>query len=203
MRVCAPHGRGGGYIYRDSSSNSNSSSSPVFDPATLPGNGSTIPNAVAAVSYPTNLTAYGYTCNTLDPGEFPGRPYTIDQAFGSGHNVLVGSNAFFRGWNIGALRLILNGTLYPNGASIPPNTPLKKGAASAAAKATIGGKPVPKSKLPKVRNRPAIASHDIHRDVRVTVKRKQANQLRKWSHRSCRPGSRRRSATSATATTSR
>ena len=169
----------GGYIYRDSSS---SSTDPVFDPATLastmPG---VYPDATAAVSYPTNVTAYGYTCNTLDPGELPGRPYTVDQAFGAGHNVVVGSNAFFRDWNIGALRLILNGTLYPNGASIPagPATRAANRGTAAAATKSESPTPVKSSKLPKVKNRPAITSHDTNTDVRVTVKRDQASLLRK------------------------
>jgi len=159
----------GGYIYRNSSS---AFSNPVFDPSTVHGSGA-IPDPIVAASYPKRLVAYGYTCNTLDPGELPGRPYAIDQPFGSGHNALLGSDVFFRGWEAGgAVRLVMNGILFPTGAAIAPSASGKAGG-----RTTAAHRPVPRRRLPAVRTRPAIHSHDIYRDVRLTVKRSQRAAL--------------------------
>ena len=76
----------GGWIYREASSN------PDFDPATLGGNGGTIPAATAVATYgpsgdcggPAGLgNCYGYVVNAN--ATLPGRPAVIDQPFGAGH----------------------------------------------------------------------------------------------------------------------
>ena len=89
----------GGWIYREASSN------PAFDPATLAGNGGTIPAATAVATYapagdcggPAGFgNCYGYQVNAN--ANLPGRPAVIDQPFGSGHAIMLGFNAWYRAW---------------------------------------------------------------------------------------------------------
>lgn len=150
----------GGYVYRDVSS---TNTAPIYDPATLVGGGA-IPDATAAVSYATDLVAFGYQCNGLEPDRLPGRPFVVDQPFGAGHATLIGSNPFFRAWNTGAQRLVLNGILYPNTAPIAA-------AAPASVRTALAAKPVLRKRLLKVRFRPARANHEKLSDVVLTVKR--------------------------------
>lgn len=176
----------GGYIYRESSLNNTGnpiSIDPVYDTATLAGNGGAIPAAAAPVSYATDLAAYGYQCNGLDPGHLPGRPYVVDQPFGAGHNTLIGSDPYFRAWNSGAQRLVLNGILYPHTAPV---------GAQATARVARVGKPIPSKRLPKVRSRSAKLFHDPSSDVVLTVKRSQAGALRRVVRRAKLPAAVRR-----------
>jgi hypothetical protein len=161
----------GGYVYRESSLNNTGnplSIDPVYDPATLAGNGGTIPAATAPVRYSTDLIAYGYQCNGLEPDRLPGRPYVVDQPFGAGHSTLIGSDPFFRAWAVGAQRLVLNGVLYPNTAPV--------GAPGAQRTAR---KPIPRKRLPKVRTRKAKTFHDPLSDVVLTVNRRRAGALKR------------------------
>lgn len=160
----------GGYIFRDSSS---TNTDPIFDPATLPGGGA-VPDATAAVSYSRALEAYGYQCNGLNAGRLPGRPYVVDQPFGAGHSTLIGSNPFFRAWNSGAQRLVLNGILYPNTAPIPAAA-----AASSAPKARLASAPLRRKRLPNVHSRPVQIAHNPLTDVVLTVKRSKAAVLKR------------------------
>jgi hypothetical protein len=156
----------GGYVYRDVSS---TNTAPIFDPTSLGGNLNAeppgeIPPATAAVSYATNLTAFGYQCNGLEPDRLPGRPYVVDQPLRNGHAIVIGSNAYFRAWNTGAQRLVLNGILYPNTAPIGPGAPR-------VARALAKLKPAPGSRPLRVRSRPVRANHEKLADVVITVKR--------------------------------
>jgi hypothetical protein len=110
----------GGWIYRETNGD------PNYDPATLGGNGSTIPAATAVSTYgpagdcggPAGWgNCYGYVVNANT--SLPGRPAVIDQPFGSGHSVLLGFDAWFRAWTTQAERIVLNAVLYPAGAAIP------------------------------------------------------------------------------------
>lgn len=150
----------GGYIFRDSSGNS------VLDPTTLG-------SASVAVSYADPLHAYGYQCNATAAGELGGRPYAVDQPYGTGHASMIGSNVFFRGWTAGPQRLVMNGVLMPTGAALPPARRSADGAAAPAAK------PLAPSQMRPVKNRPVIRSRDPHADAVITVRRAQARKLRK------------------------
>jgi hypothetical protein len=144
----------GGFIYRQASS------SPVYNPATLPGTVPTIPDTNVAISYATPLTAFGYSCNAVSPGELPGRPYATDSKFGSGHSTVLGSNPWYRSWVDVEWRMALNGALYPTGGSIPP------GSARRAAAAPVD-EPLAKNALPKVQDRPVIKGVPNKVDARV------------------------------------
>ncbi len=154
----------GGYIYRDSSGN------PVFDTGSLG-------TAKAAASFPTAIKAFGYQCNAVGPGQLPGRPYAIDQAFGAGHATIIGSNVFFRGWTAGPQRLVMNGVLYP---TTGPEYVLPKRSASRSGVLAPKGRPLTAKQLRRhrVKARPAIVSHDPHADATVLVKAGQARVLR-------------------------
>jgi hypothetical protein len=165
----------GGWIYRDGSSN------PIYDPATLAGNGSTIPAATAAVSYgATPLRAYGFSANASGAGKLDGRPAVIDQPLGSGRAIMLGFDPFFRAWKEQDERLVLNALLYPSGASLPATrstasrTEAELGAATEPTAA-----PLPKAELPKVASRPLVKATTIDRDVRITVKAREIAKLRK------------------------
>jgi hypothetical protein len=169
----------GGYIYRDSS-NSSTTADPVLDPATLTGEGAIL-DATAAVTYGEH--AYGYQCNALGAERLPGRPYVVDQPFGAGHAIVIGSNPYFRAWNSGAQRLVLNAILYPMSAPVSGSfarVALSRKTSGDSAAVTAGvAKPLPKKALPKVKSRPVKGSHDPLADVLVTVKAKQLGSLKK------------------------
>ncbi len=158
----------GGYIYRDSSS---TTTDPVFDETTLAGEGA-IPAATAAASYATSLQAYGYQCNGLEAGHLPGRPYVVDQPFGSGHATVIGSDPFFRAWNSGAQRLVINAILYPTLTAIPATSAVGTMSAKVARAA------IPAAKLGEVESRPALANPTPNSDVVVTVKKSSAATLK-------------------------
>ena len=163
----------GGYIYRDSSS---TNTDPVFETSSLAGSGS-IPGATAAVSYANRLQAYGYQCDGLDPGRLPGRPYVVDQRYGEGHATIIGSDPYFRAWNSGAQRLVLNGILYPSEAVVPASAAASASASTARqAKAAPG--PVPAKRLGKVKPRPVRSNPAPNADVVVTVKRANEAKLK-------------------------
>jgi hypothetical protein len=147
----------GGFLYRDATSN------PVYNPATLAGTPSTIPDTNAAIKYPDPLTAFGYTCNATSTGELPGRPAVGDSAFGSGHATMLGFNPWYRSWIDENWRMALNGALYPNGASIPAGPSKKVADATEPAKA-----PIAKSELPQVTDRPVVPGRDpAVTDIRI------------------------------------
>jgi hypothetical protein len=168
----------GGYIFRDASS---TSTDPVFDEATLAGEGA-IPTATAPVTFAKSLQAYGYQCNATDPGHLPGRPYVVDQPFGSGHATVIGSDPYFRAWNSGAQRLVLNAILYPIGAAIPAS-------AAVGTHSTAPADPaVPQSRLAKVASRPAISNPAPNSDVVVTVKKSKLGTLKRIVGKAGLPG---------------
>jgi len=110
----------GGWIYRETSGD------PNFDPATLGGNGTTIPAATAVSTYspagdcggPAGWgNCYGYVVNANST--LPGRPAVIDQPFGAGHAVLLGFDAWFRAWTTQEERVVVNAIFYPAGPAIP------------------------------------------------------------------------------------
>jgi hypothetical protein len=128
----------GGWIYRSSSGD------PTFNPATMVGNGTTIPAPTAVVTYGPSgdcggpvfdvsttqrgySNCYGYQVNannTLPSANtslpLPGRPAVVDQPFGAGHAILIGFNPWYRMWTTQEERLVLNGVLYPSGPAIAP-----------------------------------------------------------------------------------
>jgi hypothetical protein len=164
----------GGWIYRSSSGD------PTFNPATMVGNGTTIPAPTAVVTYGPSGdcggpvfdvsttqrgygNCYGYQVNannTLPAANtslpLPGRPAVVDQPFGSGHAILVGFDPWYRMWTYQEERLVLNGVLYPSGSAIP--------ATSAAAETSLADAHVaspraeiPPAELPSIAYRPVIA----------------------------------------------
>ena len=146
----------GGFIYRQASS------SPVYDPSTLPGTPATpIPDTNVAISYANPTTAFGYSCNATGPGELEGRPYATDSTFGAGHSTVLGSDPWYRSWVDVEWRMALNGALYPTGASIPAG-PARRTVAEPASK------PIAKKALPKVKDRPVIKA-PAREDARVVV----------------------------------
>jgi hypothetical protein len=169
----------GGYIYRDAS-NSSTTADPVLDPASLTGEG-VILNATAAVTYGEH--AYGYQCNALGAERLPGRPYVVDQPFGAGHAVVIGSDPYFRAWNSGAQRLVLNAILYPSGSPVSGSFARvalsRKTNGDAAPVPSGAAKPLPKKALPKVKSRPVKGTHDPLADVLITVKATQLGTLKK------------------------
>ncbi|HET6507230.1 MAG TPA: M14 family zinc carboxypeptidase [Baekduia sp.] len=170
----------GGWIYRDANSD------PTYDPATLGGNGTTIPAASAVVSYAGTTTggglrAYGYQVNALGAGKLDGRPAVIDQPLGSGHAVLIGFDPFFRAWKEQDERIVLNAVLYPLGASLPASrSTVTPTASQLAAAIEPVAKPLAKAEMPKVAtSSKAVAVATTDRDVRIAVKTKQLSSLRK------------------------
>ena len=148
----------GGWIYREASSN------PVFDPATLAGNGGTIPAATAVATYapagdcggPAGFgNCYGYEINAN--ANLPGRPAVVDQPFGAGHAIMLGFDAWYRAWTAQDERLVLNGVLYPKGSAIPPTTPLRE-LALVQDHAQSRSVAVAAASLPRVANRPVNPS---------------------------------------------
>ena len=155
----------GGYIYREASGDA------VFDPATLG-------TAAAAISYPTNLKAYGYECNSTTPGTLPGRPYAVDQPFGTGHAAIIGSNVFFRGWTAGPQRIVMNGVLYPT--STTPQLRIKGSEVAQPDGILVSdASEIPAAKLPKVKNRPVKKAYNPLADAVITVKASRGADLKK------------------------
>jgi hypothetical protein len=144
----------GGWVYRESSGD------PVFDPATLAGNGTSIPAATAVASYapagdcggPAGFgNCYGYEINAN--ANLPGRPAVVDQPFGSGHAIMLGFDPWYRAWTTQEERLVLNAILYPAGTAIPAATASSERSAVRAHEAARS-RPVAASKRPAVASRP-------------------------------------------------
>jgi hypothetical protein len=151
----------GGWIYRETNGD------PVYDPATLAGNGSTIPAATAVATYspagdcggPAGFgNCYGYEVNAN--ANLPGRPAVIDQPFGAGHAILLGFDAWFRGWTTQEERLVLNAVLYPAGTAIPGGT-LALDRRARPLHARTAKAPLPAGSLPRVKGRPLRATGDF------------------------------------------
>jgi hypothetical protein len=144
----------GGWVYRESSGD------PVFDPATLAGNGAAIPAATAVASYspagdcggPAGFgNCYGYEINAN--ASLPGRPAVVDQPFGSGHAIMLGFDPWYRAWTTQEERLVLNAILYPTGTAIPAATASSEHSAVRAHEAARS-RPIAASKRPAVASRP-------------------------------------------------
>lgn len=144
----------GGWVYRESSSD------PVFDPATLAGDGAAIPAARAVATYapagdcggPAGFgNCYGYEVNAS--ASLPGRPAVVDQPFGSGHAIMLGFDPWYRSWTTQEERLVLNAVLFPAGTAIPAAT--ASGERSAVrAHAAARAQPVPAGSRPPAASRP-------------------------------------------------
>ncbi|HYK28156.1 MAG TPA: hypothetical protein VEV61_09335 [Streptosporangiaceae bacterium] len=148
----------GGWIYRESSND------PNFDPATLAGNGSTIPAATAVATYapagdcggPAGFgNCYGYEIK--GNANLPGRPAVVDQPFGAGHAIMLGFDPWYRAWTTEEERLVLNAILFPSGSAIPATTVTAE-IAKAAANAHSSAHPVAAGSLPNVASRPVRPS---------------------------------------------
>ena len=160
----------GGFIYRQSTT------SPIFDPASLAGNGGTIPAASAAVSYASPLRSLGFSSSAVGPGKLDGRPEVVDQPFGAGRAVLIGHDAFFRAWKEGDERLVLNAILYPTTDALPPGEVQRR---SQQRVAEPLGTPLEPSTLPAVKKRPLRGGGKADRAVRIQVARKHAAKLKR------------------------
>ena len=163
----------GGWIYRDLGSNIN------FDPATLVGDG-TIPEPKVAVKYgPTQsngqMYSYGFDVNARGAGQLPNRPAMIDQPFGSGRVLLLGTNPFYRAWIDGEERLVGNGILFPLGAPIAPNA----SAGLVAAAAEPAAAPIAAAKLPASKLRADTGGRNTSKDLMIRVKRSQSAALKR------------------------
>ena len=159
----------GGFIYRDTTGN------PIYNPATMAGNGSTIPPATAAVSYANPLRSLGFSRSATGAGKLDGRPHVVDQPFGAGRAVMFGNNPFYRAWKEGDERLVLNALLYPTTGIRPPAVRAEQQRPAAPVEAA----PVPASRLPAVKPRPVRRSTAADRQVRIEVARRHAAQLRR------------------------
>jgi hypothetical protein len=157
----------GGFIYRDATGN------PIYDPATMAGNGSTIPAAAEAVEYADPLKSLGFSRSATGAGKLDGRPHVVDQPFGAGRAVMFGHNPFYRAWKEGDERVVLNALLYPTTAALPPAAKLV-----AAEKAEPAAEPLRESVLPAVASRPVRKSGG-DRDVRIQVARKHRAKLKR------------------------
>ncbi len=156
----------GGWIYRDSTSN------PVYDPATLG-------SASAVVTYaPAPMRSYGFSLNALGPGQLGGRPAVVDAPLGGGHAVLFGFNPFYRSWKEQDERLVLNAILYPAGAALPPSAPRRATAVRAPRRIAPATRPVAAGRLRSVASRPLKVRNRIDRDVLIRVRRGQVRKLR-------------------------
>jgi hypothetical protein len=164
----------GGFIYRDATGN------PIYDPNTMTGNGTTIPQATAAVGYANPLKSLGFSRSATNAssasgtGKLDGRPDVVDQPFGAGHAVMIGHDAFYRSWKEGDERVVLNALLYPTTAALPPAAVLQS-----AAKAEPAGEPLRASELPAVKARPLHRTTNADRDVRIQVARKHTAKLKR------------------------
>lgn len=155
----------GGWIYRDSTGN------PVFDTGTL-GNGTSV------VTYgATPDEKYGYESRA---SVLTARPAVVDVPYGSGRSVLIGFNPFYRSWKEQDERLVLNAALYPKGATAPAAAPSAASAepAPSVAKIEAAAAPVAAAELPETPRAAVRPSSKADRDVRITVKRSQANKLK-------------------------
>jgi hypothetical protein len=106
----------------------------------------------------------------------------VDQPFGAGHAVVIGSDPYFRAWNVGAQRLVLNAILYPGTAVIPGGTralALARKQNSGPTVTPAVAKPLPKGKLPTVESRPLHVAHDPSTDAVITVKASRLGTLKK------------------------
>jgi hypothetical protein len=161
----------GGFLYRETSGD------PVYDPATLAGDGAAIGPAVPAVKYADPLKSFGFAQNALGAGQLPGRPAVVDQPFGAGHAILLGFDSFFRAWRESDERLILNAVLYPGGPLVTPS--VTRRAAPVAGQAAAVAEPVAASELPAVRRRRLASVDRTARDVRIKVARRDGAKLRR------------------------
>jgi hypothetical protein len=163
----------GGWIYRDLGSNVN------YDPASLTGDG-VIPQPKVAAKYgPTQpgtnqMYPYGFDVNARGAGQLANRPAMIDQPFGLGRALLLGTNPFYRAWIDGEERLVGNGILFPLGAPIASNASV----AQVAAGAEPVGQPIAASKLPASKTRPDTGGRNTSKDLMIMVKRSQAAVLK-------------------------
>jgi hypothetical protein len=144
----------GGFIYRDGNGN------PVIDPSTL-GTGK------AVVTYAGDPNHYGYQVNG---SALIGRPAVVDQAFGSGHAILVGFDPFYRAWKEQDERLMLNAILYPTGAAIAP--------AARTTTTKVAEEPLPKTELPATGSETSSPTTGGDKDVVITVPKTQTRALK-------------------------
>lgn len=148
----------------------------MFNPATLAGNGTTIPDAEPVYTYPTPLVSYGYTCNATGPGQLEGRPALIQQEFGEGSISVFEQDPYYRSWLPQQERAALNALIVPNGpelaATLPP-------APMAESVTTEADEPIATQSLRKVKSRPAVVSYDLSNTLKISVKRGKNNRKAK------------------------
>jgi hypothetical protein len=121
------------------------------------------------------MYSYGFDVNARGAGQLPNRPAMIDQPFGSGRALLLGTNPFYRAWIDGEERLVGNGILFPLGAPIGPNA----SAVQVAAAAEPEGEPIAASKLPVSKTRPDTGGRNTSKDLIIKVKRSQGAALKR------------------------
>ena len=94
-----------------------------------------------------------------------GRPVVIHQAFGSGHAIMLGFDAWYRAWTQQEERLVLNGVLFPTGSPIAPPAARAARGADEAVTDTAGyneepADPIAEADLPAVADRPLSGTID-------------------------------------------
>jgi hypothetical protein len=165
----------GGWIYRDLGNNA------TYDPATMTTPDGSIPDTKVAVKYgPVQASTgqmynYGFDVDARGPGQLPNRPAMLDQPYGQGRALLLGTNAFYRAWIDGEERMVANGILFPLGGPIAPNA----SAAQIAAAAEPVGTPIPASTVSKQAPKANGAGRDTSKDLLIKVKRSQAAALKR------------------------
>ncbi|MBE2314993.1 hypothetical protein DVA67_003340 [Solirubrobacter sp. CPCC 204708] len=152
----------GGWIYRDSSTNS------VFVTESVPATDTVV------VRYKrTPDEKYGWEANAQ---LLTNRPAVVDSPAGQGRAVLIGFNPFFRSWKEQDERLALNAALYPKGATMPPAPASAQTAEAPPAATEIKAATVaPKAAGTGTAVRKPTRSD---RDVKVQVKRKDGAKLK-------------------------
>jgi hypothetical protein len=162
----------GGWIYRDGSGNA------TFTTASLTGNGTTIPDAKAAVTYGGDAThplrTYGYQVNGDSPTGLNGRPAVVDQPYGAGHAIMMGFDPFFRAWKELDEREVLNAILYPLTPELGPSAAAEDAGrvpTFASLENRLEKTALPAAKLTPAKSRPVKATSRADRNVRIEVPR--------------------------------
>ena len=121
------------------------------------------------------MYSYGYDVNATGANQLANRPAMIDQPFGAGHALLLGTDPFYRAWTDGQERLVLNGVLYPIGARrsrrahARPQAPAARAAGDAADRGEqAAGGP----------SRPDTGGRDANRDLQIKVRRSERPALK-------------------------
>lgn len=148
----------------------------VINPATLPGNGTTIPDAQVVYQYPDPLVSYGYTCNATGTGELAGRPSLVTQEFGAGSVTVLEQDPYYRSWLPQQERVALNAMIVPNGPELAATLPA---APSSDKVVEAADTPIAEKNLRDVKVRKAIVTYDKTKTLRIGVQKGKNNRKAK------------------------